>query len=117
MGQKSQVLVDTDILIKVFRGHTGHRIILESEKGNLSISSVKTRARVIDLHKQMKAYRLLHLSEAVSQKSLELLNKYGIKNSMRPGDALIAATSIVHHLLLFTDNKQDFDFIKAIRLY
>ena len=36
---------------------------------------------------------------------------------MRPGDALIAATSIVHHLLLFTDNKQDFDFIKAIRLY
>ncbi len=65
MGQKRKLLVDTDILIKVYRGHTSHRTVLNKEKNNLSVSSVtylellyglKTRRRIIDLNKQMKAY-------------------------------------------------------------
>lgn len=126
MGQKRQVLVDTDILIKVFRGNSEHKAALESEKENLCISSItylellhglKTRRRIIDLHKQMNAYRLLHVSETISMKAIDILNKYTASNSIRPADGLIAATALVHQLLLYTDNKQDFDFIKEIRFF
>jgi predicted nucleic acid-binding protein len=85
MGQKPQILVDTDILIKVYRGHSLHKASLDKQTGNLAISAityfelffgVKTRRRIIDLSKQMRAYHLIHLSEAISVKTLEILNKY-----------------------------------------
>lgn len=126
MGQKPQILVDTDILIKVFRGHSNHKIALDKEEYNLSISSItfyellfglKTRRRIIDLNKQMRAYHLIHLSETISLKALDIMNKYQISNSIKPADALIAATALSFNLKLFTDNQQDFNFIKEIQLY
>lgn len=125
-GQKPQILVDTDILIKVYRGHVFHKARLDKEEENLAISSVtylellfglKTRNRVIDLNKQMRAYQLIHISEAISIKSLEIVNKYVASNSIKAADALIDATAMVNNLQLFTDNKHDFGFIKGIRFY
>jgi tRNA(fMet)-specific endonuclease VapC len=126
MGQKPQILVDTDILIKVYRGHAFHKAILDKEENNLAISSVtylellfglKTRKRVIDLNRQMRAYELIHVSENISIKALEIVNKYAVSNSIKVADALIAATAITNNLRLFTDNKNDFDFIKGISFY
>lgn len=126
MGQKSQILVDTDIIIKVYRGHKEHAATLEKEKGKLAISSItylellyglKSRSRIIDLHKQMKAFEVIHLSEAISQTALDMVNKYGVSNSMKPADAIIAATALAFSLQLFTDNKKDFSFIKELRFY
>lgn len=65
----------------------------------------------------MKAYRMIHISEAISIKALEMVRKYGVSNAIKPADALIASTAIVNNLLLFTDNTQDFDFIKELLLY
>ena len=58
MEQKPQILVDTDILIKVFRGDSKKRKLLDANKGKLAISIVtylellgglKTKQRIIDL--------------------------------------------------------------------
>lgn len=126
MGQKPQILIDTDILIKVFRGNGFHKSILDKEVNNLAISSVtyiellsglKTRSRIIELNKQMRAYHLIHISETISIKSLEIVVKYTSSNSIRIADSLIAATAIVNNLRLFTDNKKDYDFIKGLRFY
>lgn len=126
MGQKPQILIDTDILIKVFRGNGFHKSILDKEVKNLAISSVtyiellsglKTRSRIIELNKQMRAYQLIHISETISIKSLEIVVKYTSSNSIRIADSLIAATAIVNNLRLFTDNKKDYDFIKGLRFY
>lgn len=126
MGQKPKILVDTDILIKVYRGHVFHKAILDKEEDNLAISSVtylellfglKTRRRVIDLNRQMRAYQLIHISEIISIKALEVVNKYAVSNSIKAADALIAATAMTNKLRLFTDNKNDFDFIKGISFY
>lgn len=126
MGQKPQILIDTDILIKVFRGNGFHKSILDKEVNNLAISSVtyiellsglKTRSRIIELNKQMRAYQLIHISETISIKSLEIVVKYTSSNSIRIADSLIAATAIVNNLRLFTDNKKDYDFIKGLRFY
>ena len=63
MGQKQQVLVDTDVLIKMYRGSSACKSIIDAEKGNLAVSAVtylellygaRTRSRIIDLHKQMR---------------------------------------------------------------
>ena len=40
MGQKPQILVDTDILIKVYRGNVFHKNSLDKVGNNLAISSV-----------------------------------------------------------------------------
>jgi hypothetical protein len=126
MGQKSQILVDTDIIIKVYRGHKDYKHAFEKEKSNLAVSAItylellyglKTRRRIIDLHKQMKAFNIIQLSESISLKGLEIANKHGVSNSIKPADALIAATALVMNLLIFTDNQQDFNFIKDIRFY
>lgn len=126
MGQKPQILIDTYILIKVFRGNGFHKSILDKEVKNLAISSVtyiellsglKTRSRIIELNKQMRAYQLIHISETISIKSLEIVVKYTSSNSIRIADSLIAATAIVNNLRLFTDNKKDYDFIKGLRFY
>ena len=126
MGQKAQTLIDTDILIKVYRGNVFHKSSLDKEGNNLAISSVtylellfglKTRSRVIDLNKQMRAYQLIHISETISIKALEIVYQYTTSFSIKPADALIAATAVVNNLKLFTDNKHDFDFIKGLQFY
>ncbi len=126
MGQKPQILVDTDILIKVFRGNIFHKTSLDKEENNLAISSVthlellfglKTKSRIIDLKKQMRAYQLIHVSEAISVKALDIVFKYTSTTSIKTADALIAATALVNNLKLYTDNKKDFDFIRGIVFY
>jgi predicted nucleic acid-binding protein len=126
MGQKPQILVDTDILIKVYRGNVFHKKTLDKEENNLAISSVtylellfglKTRSRIIDLNKQMRAYKLIHISEAISIKALEIVSKYTISNSIKTADSLIAAIALINNLNLFTDNTHDFDFIQGLQLY
>ncbi len=125
MGQKPQVLVDTDILIKVFRGDASHKAKLDQEEDHLAISSVtylellfglRTKIRVIDLRKQMRVYTLIHISEIISVKALEIVYKYTTSTSVKTADALIAATAMANGLKLYTDSKQDFDFIKGLRL-
>jgi predicted nucleic acid-binding protein len=126
MGQKPQILVDTDILIKVYRGHAFYKAVLDKEENNLAISSVtylellfglKTRGRIVDLNKQMRAYQLIHISETISIKALQIVNKYAVSNSIKVSDALIGATALVNNFQLFTDNKQDFGFIKGLSFY
>ncbi len=126
MGQKPQILVDTDILIKVFRGNTSHKKTLDKEENNLAISSVtflellfglKSKRRVIDLKKQIRAYQLIHISEAISVKAIEIVSTYTTTTSIKTADTLIAATALKNNLKLYTDNVSDFDFIKGLKLY
>ncbi|MGZ8559128.1 MAG: PIN domain-containing protein [Chitinophagaceae bacterium] len=126
MGQNRQILLYTDILIKVYRGNRFHKTILDQQVNNLATSSVtyiellsglKTRNSIIDLNKQMKACKLIHISETKSIKSLGIVVKYTSPNSIKIADSLIGASAIVNSLRLFTDNKKNYDFIKERRFY
>lgn len=126
MEKAIKILVDTDILIKVFRGDSQKKKILDNNRGTLSISVItyfellsglKTRQRIIDLNKQMKAYEIIHLSEKISKKSLLLYQKYLTNKNLGLPDALIASTAIIHNIQLLTDNKKDYDFIKELSFY
>ncbi len=126
MGQKPQILVDTDILIKLFRGDKKIKILMDTHEGSLAVSIVtyfelltglKTKQRIIDLNKQMRAYEVIHLSELISKKSLSIFQKYITTHHLFPADTLIAATAIENGLHLLTDNAQDFAFIKELQLF
>jgi len=126
MAKAKQILVDTDVLIKVFRGDAEKKKILDDNKGRLSVSVItyfellsglKTRQRIIDLNKQMKAYDIIHLSEKISIKSLALYQKYLTSNKIGLPDSMIASTAIINDLALLTDNKKDFKFIKELTLF
>jgi predicted nucleic acid-binding protein len=126
MGTKKVVLVDTDIFIKVFRGNAIHKKNLDLLAGRISVSAitvlelyqgVTSRKRKFDLEKQLRAYRILPVSERISDKAMSLMKKYYPENQMLPPDSLIAATAIYHKLDLYTDNKNDFRFIDDLRFY
>lgn len=126
MGKKKLVLVDTDIFIKMFRGERVYRENLDALKGNIAVSTItvlelyqgaKGKRRIYDLEKQLRAYHILHVDEAISIRACSLMKKYGSKFSLLPPDCLIAATALQHKLPLFTDNKQDFEFIDSLGFY
>ena len=126
MGQKKIVLVDTDIFIKVFRGHTGHKKGLDNLKGRIAISvitvielyqGVASKKRKYELERQLKAYEVLPLNEQISNTAILLMKKYTPENVLLPPDGLIAATAMQNELELYTDNKKDFDFIKGLKFY
>ena len=70
MAQKKIIVVDTDILIKVYRGDEVKKKQLDKLKGNVAISiitalelmqGIKSRRRLFELHKQLKAFQLIHM--------------------------------------------------------
>ncbi len=126
MGTKKVVLVDTDILIKVFRGDAKHRKHLNDLKGRIAISIITalelyqgatTKKKKYELEKQFRAYMILQLNDKISLRSLSLAKKYLPTHQLLPPDCLIAATALEHQLELMTDNKRDFNFIKELKFY
>lgn len=126
MGKKPLILIDTNIIIRVFRGAKELKPILDSFEDEIAISVItymellygaKTKSRIIDLNKQMKAYEVFHLNESISERALSLFLSYNIKHTIGTADALIAATALHYQLPLFTYNKKDFNFIKGLSLY
>ena len=126
MAAKKVILVDTDILIKVFRGDVTRKKHLDALRGRIAVSIITvlelyqgavTKQRKYELEKQLRAYFILHIEGEISKKALMISKKYFPVRQILPPDCLIASTAICHHLELYTDNKSDFDFIKELKLY
>ncbi len=84
MVKKKVVLVDTDIFIKTFRGDRTHWKNLDSLKGNIAISAIsvlelyqgaKSKKRIYDLDKQLRAYYILHVNEEISMRACSLMRR------------------------------------------
>lgn len=124
--EKKLVLVDTDILIKVYRGNNDRKLILDNLKNRIAISvitalelyqGVDNSKKIIETSKQIKAYQVLHITEEISVLSLQLFKRYSLKRKIRMADCLIATTSLYFKLPLYTDNIKDYNFYEGIMLY
>lgn len=123
MVKKKIILVDTDILIKVFRGNAEHKKKLESISGRIVVSiitvlelyqGIPSKKYKLALEKQLKAYDIAYIDDRTSILSWNLQKKYALKNKLLPADCLIAATALKNDFILFTDNKKDYEFIEGI---
>ena len=125
MGKKD-ILIDTDIIIKIYRGNNDKKKQIEPIRSHLAISEItaielllgcNTRKKQFDVKKNLNAYRYISLNPEISKRALKLVEKYSIHKHIHIPDLLIASTAIETGLPLFTDNKLHFDFIEELELY
>ena len=126
MAKQKVVLVDTDILIKVFRGDEVKEKILRKIGDGIAISSitaielstgVQSKRGMVALKEQLTAYKIYEVSSEISQRARLLALRYNISYNLFAADALIAATALELNLPLMTDNNRDFDFIEGLVFY
>lgn len=126
MAKNSRILVDTDIIIKIYRGDKEKRKALAPIQDNLAISTVtaielmigaKNKKKQIEVSKTIKAYFSYDITSAIGASAFALVKKYGLTHFIGVADAMIAATAIENKILLYTDNISDYDFIKELKLY
>ncbi|MEP7081022.1 MAG: PIN domain-containing protein [Ginsengibacter sp.] len=120
------ILVDTDILIKSFRGEKIKQLNLKYLRDKYVISVItacelingaKNIKQRVEFLKVLRYYNIALIDEKISEQAFSLYKKYSLKNDMKISDSFIAATAINHDLLIYTDNKKDFNFIEGIKFY
>jgi predicted nucleic acid-binding protein len=67
--------------------------------------------------KLLNNYTIVLLDRNISLLAIDLYKKYKLSHGLDIPDSLIAATSIVLELPLFTYNVKDFHYIPDIQLY
>jgi len=69
------------------------------------------------IDKFLKNFKLLPITQKISEKSMELMKMYSISHGLLIPDALIAAAAITQNLPLWTLNQKDFKFIRELVLF
>jgi tRNA(fMet)-specific endonuclease VapC len=60
---------------------------------------------------------ILPIQIAISNLSIELIEKYVLSHKLALPDALIGATALFHNIELYTLNLKDFRFLENIKLF
>ena len=105
--------VDTDVLIWHLRGYPQATRRLD-ELGPLTLSAIswlevlqgmRNKAELVVVKKmlQHRAATLLPVSEAMTQRAIDLMESLTLSHGLQMGDALIAATALDHQLPVLTD--------------
>jgi hypothetical protein len=121
------VIVDTDVLIDVSRGVGDAITCLQQieQQSALSVSVItamelmvgcrnKTELRTVE--RFLLRFQVIKVSEAVSDRAVDLLRQYRLSHGLLIADALIAATTLTLGLPLVTKNQKDYVFISGLQL-
>lgn len=120
------MLVDTDVLIWHLRGYPQATRRLD-ELGALTLSAVsylevlqgiRNKAEMMAVKKmlQHRAATLLPVSEAITQRAIELMEAITLSHGLQMGDALIAATALHHGLQVLTANVKHFGAVQGLKV-
>ncbi len=121
------VLCDTNILIHAFNGNQltinqmeaiGYdNILLSSITVMELLQGMTNKTELLQMKKKIKYYDVIQFDERVSEKSIELIEKYKLSHHLQIPDAIIGATAIVNQIKLYTYNVKDFVFMPNLHLY
>ena len=129
---KKLILCDTDVLIDYFDAnkvrHQKTRDIIDNQISlNLVVISAITKMELLlgasnknellQIDRFTKRFGLLLLNDKISEMALDLIKMYRLAYGLAIPDSLIAATSLITELELFTYNIKDFRFIDGIKLF
>jgi predicted nucleic acid-binding protein len=126
MEKSLRVIVDTDVLIKAYRGDKLKikNLNLLKDKYCISIISAieliagaKSIKQLAAINKVLKVYDIYFLDESISQRALNLYKKHILKQDLGLSDCFIGATALKYGLELYTDNKKDYRFMEGIKFY
>jgi tRNA(fMet)-specific endonuclease VapC len=121
------ILLDTNIIVETLKNNkqaikTFQHIGVE----NISVSAITVmelyfgamdKRELLKIKKHIKLLRIIHVNPEISEKAMNLIEKYAKSHTLHIADAFIAATAIHYHLELLTYNVKDFKFIEDIKLY
>ena len=120
------MLVDTDVLIWHLRGYPQATRRLDELRA-LTLSAVsylevlqgmRNKAELAAVKKmlQHRAATLLPVSEAITQRAIELMEAITLSHGLQMGDALIAATALDHGLPVLTANVKHFGAVQGLKV-
>lgn len=121
------ILIDTNIIIEIYRSNPDIiETIKEIGRENIAISDItcselffgaRNKRELQIIEKDLSNFRIVPIDMDISKLSVELMKKYVLSNKLSVPDSLIAATSIVYKIPLYTLNIKDFIYIRDIRIF
>ena len=119
-----QYLLDTCIIVDYLRKNKKAALFLSSlEKPLISVITAaevyqgcRNKKELNEVKKALRFFNIIPINEAISQLSLELLEKHTLSFGLLILDSLIAATAIKNNLTLMTANIKHFKMIKTLKL-
>jgi hypothetical protein len=124
---KAAMIVDSDVLINASREQSDAIDFLirsgESEILRVSVISylelqagARNKQELRRIEKFLNRFELITIDEAISLRSISLMQQYRLSHGVTLPDALIAATALERTELLATGNSRDFAFIEGLTL-
>jgi predicted nucleic acid-binding protein len=118
------VLIDSDVLIWLTRGHVGAAQRLgQISTWRISVvtymelaQGCRDKAELARLKRGLAARNtdVLQVTPATSERAAELVDSLALSHGMRLADALIGATAIVHGATLITANTRHFEAVQNL---
>jgi predicted nucleic acid-binding protein len=120
------ILIDSDVLIWLTRGHTGAKTrllqinpwristitYLELAQGCRSKDELQRAKRGLTVQQT----QILPLTPAISERAMALIDAHALADGLQLADALIAATALENQLTLLTGNTRHFTAIAQLKI-
>ena len=127
MEKEPLVLCDTNVIIEFYKENAE---IIESLKsigqnaialsvvisGELLFGALNKR-ELSRIKKDLSHLMIFDINKQVCDQFIELMTAYSLSHNLTVPDGMIAATSIVHDIPLYTLNKKDFKYIRELQLW
>lgn len=112
------MLIDSDVLVWLTRGHAGAAARLRQiQPWRVSVvtyielaQGCRDTAELERLKKGLAQHgtQVIAITQVISERAMQLIDQHALANGLQLGDALIAATALEHQLTLLTGNSKHF---------
>lgn len=120
------MLIDSDVLIWMTRGHAGAiRRLAQLLPWQLSAATYielaqgcRSKAELAKVKNglSLSDAQILPITTGISDRALALIDTHALSNGLQLGDALIAATALEHGLTLLSGNAKHFSKLPGLAL-
>lgn len=121
------ILIDTDVWFDYSRGieQSKEKLNELSSEKLLNISVIthlelmvgcENKREFISLQKFLSDFEIIQLDHSISQKSVELFERYRLSHGVLISDMFIASTALLLDIPLLSKNRKDFHFIENLEL-
>ena len=120
------MLIDSDVLVWMTRGHAGAvQRLAQLLPWQLSAvtyielaQGCRTKTELAQIKKglTMSKANILPVTPSITERAMALIDNHALSNGLQLGDALIAATALEHGLTLLTGNKKHFAKLPGLEL-